>query len=51
MVEDFIKDYNVDSDTGYFYEVDVLYSEKIHELHNNLPFLPDRMKIRKVGKL
>ena len=25
--------------------------EKLHELHNNLPFLPERMKIEKVEKL
>ena len=32
-------------------EVDVQYLEKLHELHNNLPFLPERMKIKKVEKL
>ena len=25
--------------------------EKLHELHNNLPFLPERMKIEKFEKL
>ena len=25
--------------------------EKFHELHNDLPFLPERMKIEKVEKL
>ena len=43
--EDFIKYYNEESDVGYFLEVDVRYPEKLHELHNDLPFLPDRMKI------
>ena len=46
--EDFIKNYNGES---YFLEVDVQYLEKSHELHINLPFLPERMKIEKVEKL
>ena len=44
--EDFIKIYNEESDEGYFLEVDVQYLEKLHELLNDLPFLPERMKIR-----
>ena len=48
--EDFIKNYNEESQ-GYFLEVDVQYLEKLHELHNDLPFLPERMKIEKVKKL
>ena len=43
--EDFIKKYNEESNEGYFLEVDVEYPEKLHELHNDLPFLPGRMKI------
>ena len=39
------------SDEGYFLEVDVQYLEKLHELHNYLPFLSERMKIEKVKKL
>ena len=31
--------------------MDVHYLQKLHELHNNLPFLPKRMKIEKVEKL
>ena len=49
--EDFIKNYNEESDEGYFLEVDVQYLEKLHELHNDFPFLPERMKIEKVEKL
>ena len=49
--EDFIKSYNEESDERYFLEVDVQYLEILHELHNDLPFLPERMKIEKVGKL
>ena len=43
--EDFIKHYNEESDEGYFLEIDVHYLEKLHEVHNDLPFLPERMKI------
>ena len=46
--EDFIKNYNKESDERYFLEVDVQYLEKLHELHNDLPFLAERMKIEKV---
>ena len=42
--EDFIKNYNEESDKGYFLEVDVQYPEKLHELHNDLLALPERMK-------
>ena len=49
--EDFIKNYNEESDKEYFLEVDVQYLEKLHELHNDLPFLPERMKIEKVEQL
>ena len=49
--EDFIKIYNQESDEKYFLEVDVQYPEKIHELHNDLPFLQERMKIEKTEKL
>ena len=49
--EDFIKNYNEESDEGYFLEVDVQYLKKLHELHNDLPFLPERMKVEKAEKL
>ena len=49
--EDFIKSYNDESDGGYFVEVDVQYPENLHNLHNDLPFLPERMKIEKFEKL
>ena len=41
--EDFIKSYTEESDEGYFLEADVQYFEKLHELHNELPFLSERM--------
>ena len=49
--EDFIKNCNEESDEGYFLEVNVQYPEKLHELHNDLPFLSDGKKIGKVEKI
>ena len=49
--EDFIKSYNEESDQGYFLEVYIQYPEKLHELHNDLLFLPERMKFKKIEKL
>ena len=46
--EDFLKIFNEDSDTGYFVEADVQYPENLHDLHNVLLFLPERMKIEKI---
>ena len=40
--EDFIRSYNEESDEGHFLEVDIQHLEKLHELHNNLPFLPKK---------
>ena len=47
----FIKSYNKEIDQGYFLEVDCQYLEKLLELLNDLPPLPERMKFEKVGKL
>ena len=49
--EDFMKSHNEESDKGYFLEVDVQYPEKLHQLHNDLPFLPERMTTEKAKKL
>ena len=40
-----------ESDGGYLLEVDIQYPEKLQELHDDLPILPERMKIEKVEKL
>ena len=49
--EDFIKDYDEDSDKGYIVKVDVKDPNTPHDLHSDLPFLPERMKINKCKKL
>ena len=49
--EDFIKNNNEESNELYFLEVDVQYPEQLHELHNDFPFLPERMKLENVEKL
>ena len=35
---------------GYLLEVDVKYSKELHDLHNDLPFISEKMKINKVEK-
>ena len=49
--EEFIKNYNEESYKGYFIKADVQYDENLHNLHNDLSFSPERMKIEKVEKL
>ena len=41
--EEFIKNYNENDKKGYILEVDVKYPKKLHDLHSDLPFLPERM--------
>ena len=49
--EDFIKNYDEHSDKGYTFEVDVKYPKDLHDLHSDLQFLPERMKINKCNNL
>ena len=49
--EDFIKNYNENDNKGYVLEVDVKYTKRLHELHSDLPFLSERMKVNKCNKL
>ena len=46
--KDLTENCNKDSDEGYFLEVDVRYSEELHDLHIDLP---ERIKNEKVEKL
>ena len=45
--EEFIKNYDEDSNKGYILEVYVEHPRHLHNLQNDLPFLSERMKIRK----
>ena len=47
----FIKNYNEECNEGYSLEGDAESLEKLHKLHNDLPFLTETMKIEKVEKL
>ena len=49
--EDFIKNYDEDSDKGYFLEVDVEYPKNLLSVHGDLSFLAERKKIKKCNKL
>ena len=48
--EEFIKEYNEISDKGYVIEADVDYPQELHDLHSDMPFLPERMVINKTKK-
>ena len=49
--ENFIKNYDEDSNKGYILEVDVEYPKDLHNFHANLPFLSERMNIKKCNGL
>ena len=49
--EDFLKNYNENSDEGYFLEVDIEYPKQLFGSHKELLFLPERKKLEKVEKL
>ena len=44
--ENFIKNYDEDSNKGYFLEVDVEYPKNLFSLHNDLPFYLKRTKLK-----
>ena len=41
--EKFIKCYGENCDKGYIFEVNVEYHKELHELHNDLPFFPEKI--------
>ena len=49
--EDFIKNFDENSNEGYFLEVDIDYWKELFNLHKDLPFLPENKKVNKVEKL
>ena len=49
--EEFMKSYDEDIDKGYILEVDVKYPKNLLGSHEDLPSLPERMKIGKCKKL
>ena len=49
--EDVIKTSDEDSNKGYIFEADVEYPKNLHDLHSDLPFLPERIKINNGSKL
>ena len=49
--ENFVKNYDEDSDKGYIFEVDLKYCKRFLNFHNNVPFLAKRMEIKKCNKL
>ena len=49
--ERFIKNDDENNGKGYILEVDVKYPKDLFNLHSDLPFLPERKKIKKCKKL
>ena len=49
--ESFIKNYNENSDRGYFLEVDVEYPKNLFNSHKDFTFLPERKKLGKLEKI
>ena len=45
------KNYDEDSNKRYILEIDIEYPKDLHNLHSVLPFVSERMKIKKYNKL
>ena len=50
FVEHLVKDYDENSNKRYFFEVDIEYPKNLFNLQSDLPFLPERKKIKKCSK-
>ena len=48
--EEFMKNYDKDSNKGYILEADAENPKDLHNLHSDLQFLSERMKIKKSNK-
>ena len=46
--DDFIKNYDENSNEGYFLQVDIDYPKELFNLYKDLPFLPESKKVNKV---
>ena len=46
--KNFIKNYDEDSNVGYFVKADIKYPKELHNKHSDLPFLPDVNKCKKL---
>ena len=44
FTEEFIKTYDENSDIGLILKVDIEYSKELHDLHSDLPFLPEKKR-------
>ena len=51
FTEDFVKNYDEEIDIGYLLVVDVEYPKNLNMLNSDLPFFPDRMKVKNINKL
>ena len=51
FVQNFIKNFDRNCNKGYMFQVDVEYLKELHELHNDLPFLPQGLSIKKCQSL
>ena len=49
--ENYNENYNENSDKGYILEIDVEYPKNLHDLHSDVFFLPEKLKIDKCNKL
>ena len=48
--EQFIKNYDENSNKRYFFEIDVEYPQTLFSFHKDLLFLPEIKKIKKIEK-